>query len=109
MPELAYGLASLAVGFAVAASLAHGYQLFTARRLGFGLLVAPRRWASLAAVPLLLFAAPFLIVRNTIRGTAGGEGRIGLLAIATAIAGFWSLMSGSVVAAGWLELVARFA
>ena len=106
MPNVAYGLASLAVGFALAASLAHGYQLLTARRLGFGLLFAPRRWG---AVPLLLFAAPFIIVRNTIRGSAEREGRAGLLAIATAIAGIWSLMSGSVVAAGWLELVARFA
>jgi hypothetical protein len=30
-----------------------------------------------------------------------------LVAVATAIAGFWSLMSGTLVAAGWAELVAR--
>ena len=108
MPDFAYGLASLAVGFAVAGTLANGYQLVTARRLSFALLASSRRAAALAAIPLLVFAAPFLILRNTLRAT-GREGRIGLLAIATAIAGFWSLMSGSVVAAGWLGLVARLA
>ena len=109
MADLAYALASLAFGFALAGSLTQGYQLLTARRLSFGLLASAQWWASILAVPLLLFAAPFIIIRNTIRGSSQSEGRIGLLAIATAIAGFWSLMSGSVAAAGWLELVARFA
>lgn len=109
MPDFMYGLASLGVGFALAGSLTHGYQLFTARRLTFALLLSSGRATSLAAIPLLVFAAPFLIVRNTVRGAAGLESRIGLIAIATALAGFWSLMSGSVVAAGWLELVACLA
>jgi hypothetical protein len=56
-------------------------------------------------VPLLIFAAPFLIIRNTIRGRRI-EGRpVAFVALATVIAGFWSLMSGTLVAAAARELM----
>jgi hypothetical protein len=48
-------------------------------------------------VPLLAFAAPFIIMRNTIRGRRLEDRRIGVVMLATLIAGFWSLMSGTVV------------
>jgi uncharacterized protein DUF6949 len=89
-------LLSVALGFAVAGALATGYQLVTARPLSFRLLGGARPQA-LVAVPVLAFAAPFVIMRNTIRGRRIERRRIEFVMLATMIAGFWSLMSGTVV------------
>ena len=48
-------------------------------------------------MPFLVFAAPFIIMRNTIRGAAIEGRRFGFAVLATLLAGFWSLMSGTVV------------
>ncbi|HEX7792259.1 MAG TPA: hypothetical protein VF467_17225, partial [Afipia sp.] len=67
------------------------------RPAGFGLLQegeTPRRFA---AIPFLVFAAPFIIMRNTVRGRTLEGRRIQFVAIATVIAGFWSMMSGTFV------------
>jgi hypothetical protein len=88
---------ALAIGFAVAGLVASFYQLVTARPASFRLLQRGPRPATFAAVPLLAFAAPFIIMRNTNRGRRI-EGRdFGMVMVATIIAGGWSLMSGSVV------------
>jgi hypothetical protein len=79
--DSARSVIDLALGFAVAGMLCSGYQLLTLQPASFGLLNEPERNRALAAVPFLLFAAPFIIIRNTIRG-----------------ARIWSLMSGTVVA-----------
>jgi hypothetical protein len=77
--------------------IATGYQLVTRRPASFRLLQRGPRPSTFAAVPLLAFAAPFIIMRNTIRGRHV-EGRdFGMVMVATIIAGCWSLMSGSVV------------
>ena len=90
-------LFALAIGFAVAGLLSSGYQLMTMKPPTFRLLQEAERKQALAAVPLLVFAAPFIIVRNTVRG-ASIEGRnFGFAALAAIVAGFWSLMSGTVV------------
>ncbi len=87
----------LAFGFGVAGLIATGYQLVTHRPASFRLLQRGPRPATFAAVPLLVFAAPFIIMRNTIRARRI-EGRdFGTVMVATIIAGGWSLMSGSVV------------
>lgn len=88
---------ALAIGFAVAGLMASGYQLVTGRPVSFGLLHSGPHPGTFAAVPLLVFAAPFIIMRNTVRGCRI-EGR-GFSAAMTAmiIAGSWSLMSGTVV------------
>ena len=68
-----------------------------ARPAGFGLLgegVAPKTFA---AVPFLVFAAPFIIMRNTVRGRTLEGRRVQFVAMATVIAGFWSMMSGTFV------------
>ena len=86
---------SLAIGFAFAGALASGYQALARRPAGFGLLnegVAPRAFA---AVPFLVFAAPFIIMRNTIVGVRVERRRFEFVMMATVIAGFWSLMSGT--------------
>ena len=96
-PEAVNSFFSLCIGFALAGAFASGYQAFARRPAGFGLLnegVAPRAFA---AVPFLVFAAPFIIVRNTVRGRRSDGRNFGFAALAAVVAGFWSLMSGSVV------------
>jgi hypothetical protein len=87
---------ALAIGFAFAGFVASAFELFTRRRASFNLLQAGGLKA-VASVPVVVFAAPFLILRNTIRGRAI-EGRpIPFVMLATIIAGFWSLACGQVV------------
>src|SRR5215207_8862504 len=96
-PEQVQPFFALALGFAFAGAIATGYQAVTRRPASFGLLHDGPRPATFAAVPLLAFAAPFIIMRNTIRGRRLEDRRIGMVMLATVIAGFWSLMSGTVV------------
>ena len=94
-PEALNSFFSLAIGFALAGMLASGYQVWAQRPAGFGLLnegVVPKAFA---AVPFLMFAAPFIIMRNTLRGARIERRRFEFVMIATIIAGFWSLMSGT--------------
>ncbi|EJW12410.1 hypothetical protein A33M_2101 [Rhodovulum sp. PH10] len=88
---------ALAIGFAFAGSIATGYQLLAHRPASFRLLARGASPASLAAVPLLVFAAPFIIMRNTVRGRIIERRRFEFVMVATVIAGLWSLMSGTVV------------
>ncbi|MFO1110919.1 MAG: hypothetical protein U1E61_17210 [Bradyrhizobium sp.] len=94
-PEALNSFFSLAIGFAFAGALASGYQTLAQRPAGFGLLnegVAPKAFA---AVPFLVFAAPFIIMRNTLIGARVERRRFEFVMMATIIAGFWSLMSGT--------------
>ena len=66
-------------------------------------LTAPalRTWSTIfvaicvQAVPFLVFAAPFIIMRNTLLGARLERRRFEFVMMATIIAGFWSLMSGT--------------
>jgi hypothetical protein len=94
-PEALNSFFSLAIGFALAGVLASGYQALARRPAGFGLLnegVVPKAFA---AVPFLVFAAPFIIMRNTLAGAKVEKRRFEFVMMATIIAGFWSLMSGT--------------
>jgi hypothetical protein len=86
----------LAIGFAVAGLLSSGYQLAASRPASFALLFQARP-SILATVPFLIFAAPFIIMRNTVRGSRLEQRRIEFVLLGTVLAGFWSLMSGTVV------------
>jgi hypothetical protein len=88
---------ALAIGFAVAGLLSSAYQLLTLQPPSFRLLHVSERKQALAAVPFLVFAAPFIIVRNTVRGRQIEGRNFGFAALAAIVAGFWSLMSGTVV------------
>jgi hypothetical protein len=90
-------LLALAIGFAVAGLLSSGYQLLTLQPASFKLLQEAERRQALAAVPFLVFAAPFIIVRNTVRGRRIEGRNFGFAALAAIVAGLWSLMSGTVV------------
>ncbi|WFU28226.1 hypothetical protein QA649_18980 [Bradyrhizobium sp. CB1717] len=94
-PEALNSFFSICIGFALAGALVNGYQAVAQRPAGFGLLqdgVAPRTFA---AVPFLVFAAPFIIMRNTLRGMRVESRRVEFVMMATVIAGFWSMMSGT--------------
>src|SRR5215207_2984542 len=90
-------LFALGLGFAVAGLIATAYQLVTQRPAGFEQLHQASRLAALASVPMLVFAAPYIITRNAIR-SARVERRIFVpVMVATIIAGGWSLMCGIMV------------
>src|SRR3979490_3370995 len=96
-PESLQSFFALAIGFAVAGLISTGYQALTQRPAGFSLLERGAHPSTFAAVPLLAFAAPFIIMRNTVRGRRIEQRRFEFVMIATIIAGIWSLMSGTVV------------
>ena len=86
-PDALNSLFSLCIGFALAGALASGYQAMAQRPAGFGLLqegVAPKTFA---AVPFLVFAAPFIIMRNTLRGARIERRRFEFVMMATVLVG----------------------
>jgi hypothetical protein len=88
---------ALAVGFAVAGLIASVYELVMCRPASFRLLQRSPDRSRFAAVPMLIFAAPFIIMRNTIRARRIVGRRFTFVMLSTILAGFWSLMSGTVV------------
>jgi len=96
-PESLQNVLALALGFAVAGLCSSAYQLITSRLPSFGLLSAGPSPSTLVAVPVLMLAAPFLIMRNTLLGRRQEGRRFEFVFLATLIAGFWSLMSGLVL------------
>jgi hypothetical protein len=95
---------ALAFGFALAGLVASGFQLLTDRPVSFRFL-NNGDWRALASVPLLVIAAPFVILRNTIRGRQFERRSVVFVWLATVIACGWSLASGKVM----LDLVTRLA
>ncbi len=96
-PESVQMVLALALGFAVAGLCSSAYRLVTSQLPSFGLLSTGPSAASFAVVPLLMIAAPFLIMRNTLVGRRQEGRRFEFVFLATLIAGFWSLMSGLVL------------
>jgi hypothetical protein len=96
-PESVQNVLALALGFAVAGLCSSAYQLVTSRLPSFGLLSAGPSAAAVAAVPVLMLSAPFLIMRNTLLARKQQGRRFEFVFLATLIAGFWSLMSGLAV------------
>lgn len=96
-PESVQSFIALAIGFGVAGMLASGYQFVTAQPANFNLLQKGERLVTVAFVPFVVFAAPFIIMRNTIRGRRLEHRPFLFAMLATILAGFWSLMSGTVV------------
>ena len=86
----------LGLGFALAGLLASGFEWTTARRASFSLLGAGGVLA-LASVPVVAVSAPFILLRNTIRGRRAHRLPLGLVLFATAAACAWGLLCGRVV------------
>lgn len=96
-PQTIESLFSLAIGFGFAGLCASGFRLFSKHSPSFRLLEVGPVPARFAAIPLLMFSAPYIIMRNTIRGRRAEGRRTEIVMVATVIAGLWSLMSGTVV------------
>ncbi len=105
-PEALQNLLSLALGFAAAGLFTSAYQLATSRLPSFGMLSTGPSPQAFAAVPLLIVAAPFLIMRNTLLGRQREGRRFEFVFLATVISGFWALMSGMVMAQVYSLLIA---
>jgi hypothetical protein len=96
-PDIVTSLFAVAIGFSVAGLCASGYRLYGRHFPSFRLLEVGPMAGRFAAVPLLIFSAPFLIMRNTLRGRRIERRPAEFVMIATVIAGLWSLMCGTVV------------
>ncbi|MEA1833597.1 hypothetical protein U8607_16045 [Methylobacterium durans] len=94
-PSALEAIETLCIGLALSGLLASAYELFTERRASFSLLERGGV-AAVAVLPVLAFSAPFIILRNTVRGRRI-EGRpIPFVMLATMIACGWSLISGRI-------------
>lgn len=87
----------LALGFAVAGLLTSGYQAVMLRPPSFRLFGSGFGRLRVRAVPFVVFAAPFIIIRNTVRARGVARRRFLTAMIATVVAGYWSLVSGSLI------------
>ena len=96
-PDQIESFLALVLGFAFAGVIATGYQFLTRRPASFRLLKNGPKPSTFAAVPFLVFAAPFIIMRNTLRARRLVGRRFEFVMLATILAGFWSMMSGTVV------------
>jgi O-antigen/teichoic acid export membrane protein len=96
-PDQLQSFLALVLGFAFAGLCATGYQYMTQRPASFRLLQHRRQLSAFAAVPFLAFAAPFIIMRNTLRARRVRRRRFEFVMLSTILAGFWSLMSGTVM------------
>jgi hypothetical protein len=84
----------LLLGFSMAGAVASAYQLFTARPASFNIFGDGTGAVAAAHVPFLVFAAPFIIVRDTIVLRRPGLRNLAAAMVATMVAGCWSLLSG---------------
>lgn len=87
---------ALLFGFAISGFLASAYQYLTDKPPSFGLL-QQGGWAAALSVPLVVATAPFIILRNTVRGRRFERRSIFFVWLATVIACLWSLAAGRVL------------
>lgn len=92
-PSALESVQALCVGLALSGLLANAFELFTDRRASFSLLERGGV-AAVAALPILAFGAPFIILRNTVQGRRLERRPIPFVMVATMIACGWSLLSG---------------
>jgi hypothetical protein len=96
-PEAVQSFLALAIGFSFAGAMSTGYQLAASRPASFRMLAQGPSPAAFAAVPFLVFAAPFLIARTLLRACLAGPQDFGPVMFVTILTGVWSLMSGTVL------------
>ncbi|MET0605140.1 MAG: hypothetical protein ABWZ80_01680 [Beijerinckiaceae bacterium] len=95
-PAALESLLSLALGLAFAGLLASAFEMLTSRRASFRLLETGDIRA-LASVPVVVFSAPFIILRNTIKGAQVESRPFIFVMAATIIACIWGMMCGKLV------------
>jgi hypothetical protein len=87
---------ALIFGLAFAGFVASGFQYLTNRPPSFTLL-QKGGWSAIFSVPLVVMTAPFIILRNTIRGRRFERRSIFFIWLATVIACLWGMFAGSVL------------
>ena len=95
-PSSLEAIQTLALGFAFAGFLASSFELVTRHAAGLRLLERGGV-PGLACVPVVVFSAPFLILRHTIRGGRERANPFGFAMLAMIAACLWSLACGRVV------------
>src|SRR5258708_13035899 len=93
-PEAIESFFALAWGFAAAGFCASGYRLFAKHFPSFRQLEVGPVPARFAAIPLLMFSAPYIIMRNTLPGRRLDRRPPAPLMSATVIPGPLRLMPG---------------
>ncbi|MGL4634841.1 MAG: DUF6949 family protein [Beijerinckiaceae bacterium] len=96
-------LRALLFGFALAGLLASAFQYLTDRPASFTLL-QQGGWSAIISVPFVVMAAPFIILRNTIRGRRFERRSMFFVWLATVIACLWSMAAGRFM----LDVVAKW-
>jgi hypothetical protein len=87
---------ALLFGFALAGFLASAFQYLTDKPPSFKLL-QQGGWSAMLSVPLVVATAPFIILRNTVRGRRFERRSIFFVWLATVIACIWSMAAGRVL------------
>ena len=87
---------ALIFGLAFAGFVASGFQFLTNRPPSFTLL-QKGGWSAIFSVPLVVVTAPFIILRNTIRGRRFERRSIFFIWLATVIACLWGMAAGRVL------------
>lgn len=95
-PLASEAVQAIFIGFAFAGLLGSAFELLTRRRVEFELLQSGGLGA-VASVPVVIFCAPFLILRNTVRGRRVERRHLLFVVAATLIAALWSMACGRVV------------
>jgi hypothetical protein len=87
---------ALLFGFAVAGLLASAYQYLTDKPPSFTLLQRGG-WPAALSLPLVIATAPFIILRNTVRGRRFERRSMFFVWLATVIACLWSMAAGRMI------------
>ena len=95
-PSSVESLCALALGFAFAGLLATGYHVLMGRPLGLRQL-EDGGVGAVASVPVLVFSAPFIIIRSLIRAHKVERRPMLSVMLATILACGWSLLCGRLV------------
>lgn len=87
---------ALLLGFAFAGLSCSSFEFFTGRPANFGLMFA-RGAALTICMPLLIFSAPYILIRNAYRAFSAYQLRYMSIIVICIMAGIWSIMCGRVV------------
>jgi hypothetical protein len=92
-PQQVDAFLALALGFALAGLSASIFRAILQRPAGFELL-KHNGMARVMVIPLLVVAGPAIIMRNTVRGRRYERRKVHFVAMATTLAGIWSIVLG---------------
>ena len=93
-PHQIDALRALAFGFAFAGFAFSAFRYLTDRPPSFELL-NQGGWSALLSLPLVMVTAPFIILRNTIRGRRYERRPMIFVWLATVIACLWGMAAGA--------------